>query len=99
MAQTIKLKRSGVQGNAPDTTDLALGEVAINTYDGKVFIKKDDGSESIVEIGAEGPKGQKGEVGVQGTKGEPSTVVGPTGPKGDTGPTGSKGQKGDVGGF
>ena len=28
-----------------------LGEVAINTYDGKVFIKKDDGVEQIVEIG------------------------------------------------
>ena len=36
----------------PTTTQLALGEVAINTYDGKVFIKKDDGTESIVEVGA-----------------------------------------------
>ena len=52
MAQTIKLKRSSVSGNTPGTSDLELGEVAINTYDGKMFIKKNDGSDSIVEIGA-----------------------------------------------
>ena len=51
MAQTIKLKRSSVSGNTPTTSDLELGEVAINTYDGKMFIKKNDGSDSIVEIG------------------------------------------------
>jgi len=50
MAQTIKLKRSATAGKVPATTDLELGEIAINTYDGKVFIKKDDGSESIVEV-------------------------------------------------
>ena len=52
MAQTIKLKRSAVSGNVPSTSDLELGEIAVNTYDGKVFIKKDDGSASIVEVGA-----------------------------------------------
>ena len=52
MAQTIKLKRSAVSGNTPSTSDLELGEIAINTYDGKVFIKKDDGSASVVEVGA-----------------------------------------------
>jgi len=52
MAQTIKLKRSGTAGAAPSTSDLALGEVAINTYDGKMFIKKSvSGSDSIVELG------------------------------------------------
>ena len=51
MTQTIKLKRSASQGSAPSTSDLALGEVAINTYDGKMYIKKDDGTASIVEIG------------------------------------------------
>ena len=52
MAQTIKLKRSGTQGAAPTTSNLALGEVAINTYDGKMYIKKDvGGTESIVEVG------------------------------------------------
>jgi hypothetical protein len=51
MAQTIKLKRSATQGAVPSTSALALGEIAINTYDGNLFIKKNDGSESIVTIG------------------------------------------------
>ena len=54
MAQTIKLKRSSTQGAEPGTSDLSLGEVAINTYDGKMFIKKNDGSDAIVEIGTGG---------------------------------------------
>ena len=40
MAQTIKLKRSGTQNAVPSTSQLALGEVALNTYDGKMYIKK-----------------------------------------------------------
>ena len=52
MAQTIKLKRSATQGAIPSTSDLALGEVAINTYDGKMYIKKSVGGvESIVPVG------------------------------------------------
>jgi len=51
MAQTIKLRRSATQGGTPTTSQLSLGEVAINTYDGKLYIKKDNGTESIVEIG------------------------------------------------
>ena len=55
MAQTIKLKRSATSGAIPTTSNLALGEVAINTYDGKMYIKKDvGGTESIVEIGGIG---------------------------------------------
>lgn len=52
MADSIKLKRSAVAAKVPLTTDLALGEVAINTYDGKMYIKKDNGAESIVQIGS-----------------------------------------------
>jgi lipopolysaccharide export system protein LptA len=52
MAQTIKLKRSATQGASPTTSQLELGEVAINTYDGKMYIKKNvGGTESIVEVG------------------------------------------------
>ena len=56
MAQTIKLKRSAQSGASgiPSTSDLALGEVGINTYHGKMYIKKDDGTESIVEVGSTG---------------------------------------------
>ena len=52
MSQTIKLKRSAVTGNVPTTAQLELGEVAINTFDGKLFIKKDDGTASVIEIGS-----------------------------------------------
>ena len=53
MAQTIKLKRSGTSGAVPTTSQLELGEVAINTYDGKMYIKKNvGGTETIVEIGS-----------------------------------------------
>lgn len=59
MANTIKLKRSAVAGRVPTTGDLDLGEIGINTYDGKVFIKKSvSGTESIVEIGTGGGGGE-----------------------------------------
>lgn len=50
MAQTIVLKRSAVAGKIPTFADLVPGELAINTYDGKIFLKKNDGSDSIVEF-------------------------------------------------
>ena len=51
----IRLRRSATAGAVPTTTQLNLGELAINTYDGKLFLKKDvSGTESIVEIGASG---------------------------------------------
>ena len=52
MAVDIKLKRSNVPGKVPTTSSLELGELAINTYDGKAYIKKQVGNvESIVELG------------------------------------------------
>jgi hypothetical protein len=54
MSTLIKLRRSAVPGKQPNTSQLELGEVAINTYDGKIFIKKDvGGTESIVEFSAD----------------------------------------------
>ena len=50
-APTIKIKRSAVSGNAPTTAQLELGELALNTYDGKLFTEINTGSASIVEIG------------------------------------------------
>lgn len=54
MAQTIKLRRSATASAVPTTGQLALGELAINTFDGKLFLKKDNGIQSIVEVGAAG---------------------------------------------
>ena len=47
----IKIKRSSVQNNAPTAAQLELGELALNTYDGKLFTEINDGTVSIVEIG------------------------------------------------
>lgn len=53
MANTLKIKRSSISGKVPLTTDLQLGELAVNTYDGKLFLKKDVGGvESIVDVSA-----------------------------------------------
>jgi hypothetical protein len=49
MATTIKLKRSGTPGSVPTTSDLVLGELSLNTNDGKIYLKKSvSGTESIV---------------------------------------------------
>ena len=50
MANTVKLKRSSVQGKVPATGDLELGELALNTNDGVLFFKRDNGSESVVKV-------------------------------------------------
>ena len=57
MANLIRLRRSAVQGAVPTTGQLQLGELAINTFDGKLFLKKNDGTDAIVEIGAGGGGG------------------------------------------
>ena len=58
MANTVKLKRSAVPLRVPTTTDLDLGEIAINTFDGKAYIKQDVlGVETIVQLGGGGGSG------------------------------------------
>lgn len=51
MTQIIKLKSSSTPSSVPDTTDLIAGEAAVNSYDGKMYIKKDDGLEEVVQVG------------------------------------------------
>ena len=53
MAQLIKLKRTSVEGRKPTTSNLELGELAINTHDGKIYFEKDNGTPSIREIATE----------------------------------------------
>ena len=50
MAQTIKLRRSTVGGKTPTTSDLALGELAMNTYDGKIYFEKSGSSVSVQSV-------------------------------------------------
>lgn len=47
---TVQLKRSAVASKIPTTSDVALGELALNTYDGRLFFKKDPGTASIVTV-------------------------------------------------
>jgi len=49
MAVDIKLKRSHTHSNIPTTSDLSEGEFAVNTYDGKMYMR--DGSNNIVTVG------------------------------------------------
>ena len=50
MAQVVKLKRTAVQGKVPSISNVELGELAINTYDGRIFFEKSSSAESIQEI-------------------------------------------------
>jgi len=50
MANKIILKRASTQGRVPVVADLDLGELAINTFDGRLFAKKNDGSAAIIDL-------------------------------------------------
>lgn len=50
MANVLKIKRSAVARKVPAPADLTLGELALNTWDGRLFGKKNDGADAIVEF-------------------------------------------------
>jgi hypothetical protein len=53
MSNPVLMKRSTVAAKVPLITDLQLGELAINTADGYLFLKKDvGGAQTVVQIGA-----------------------------------------------
>ena len=57
----IRLRRSATAGNIPTTSQLDLGELALNTFDGKLYLKKSvNGTESVVEVGGSGGSQQSG---------------------------------------
>ena len=43
----FRIKRSAVEGKRPQNADLELGELALNTYDGRLFAKKDTGGVGV----------------------------------------------------
>ena len=49
ITQSILLRRSAIAGKIPTTSSLQLGELALNTNDGKAFMKKDDGVNVTIE--------------------------------------------------
>ena len=50
MANTILLKRSSTGGSVPSTSDGSLGELIINTRDGRLYTKINNGSAAIVDL-------------------------------------------------
>lgn len=53
MANIVRFKKSSVPGKVPSPSDLSLGEIAVNTFDGKLFTKKQQGAiQKVIEIGA-----------------------------------------------
>jgi hypothetical protein len=52
MATRIKLKRSEVPASVPGVNDLQQGEVALNTFDQKLYVK--DSEDNIVEVANKG---------------------------------------------
>ena len=52
MSQNIKLRRSSVPGRIPSIDQLQLGEIALNTFDGRLFLKQNiNGTETIIAVG------------------------------------------------
>lgn len=50
MAQNIILKRSALPGKVPNNDSLKVGEIAVNTYDGKLFVKRSGNTDSVETI-------------------------------------------------
>jgi len=69
MPNTLLAKRTTVSGRVPTTAQLQAGELAVNVYDGKLFLKRVSGAESIIELGQTGPQGPQGPSGPQGPAG------------------------------
>jgi len=54
-SQPVKIKRSASPNIIPLITDISLGELMINTFDGKLYLKKsNNGTETVVEVGGGG---------------------------------------------
>ncbi len=49
MATPYRFKRSAVAGKRPTLTDLELGEIALNTYDGKLYAERNTGGVGIAD--------------------------------------------------
>ena len=51
MPNTLLVKRTTVAGRVPTTAQLAVGELAVNVTDGKLYLKKStSGVESIIDV-------------------------------------------------
>lgn len=87
MSSKIVIKNSPVTGRIPIPSDLDIGEIAINSADGKIFYKDPSNLVREFNFGPTGPQGLVGPTGPQG-------LIGPTGSQGDQGVTGPTGNAG-----
>ena len=53
MAQVVKLKRSSTAGNVPTSGQMVAGELAMNTAEGKLFLRDDSDVRPIVTVNNE----------------------------------------------
>jgi len=60
MATTVKLKRSETGSSIPTTSDIAVGEVALNTADQKIYVRDSSDNIKIVGVGADATASVKG---------------------------------------
>ena len=56
MATVIKPKKSESASSVPGTSDIVVGEIAVNTADKKIYIR--DSSDNIVSLGGTGAEGE-----------------------------------------
>lgn len=54
MTSKVQFRRSAVPGKVPTTAQIDLAELAVNTRDGKLYMKRDNGNRTftIIEVGA-----------------------------------------------
>ena len=57
MSTVIKVKRSEVAASVPTTSDLAVGEIAVNTQDKKIYVRASGGVVEVANVVAGGASG------------------------------------------
>lgn len=51
MSAAILIKRSAVALKVPTTAQMTIGELAVNTYDGKVYLRGNNGADFVTQVG------------------------------------------------
>jgi hypothetical protein len=60
MTTTVKLKRSETGSSVPTTSDIVVGEVALNTADQKIYVRDSSNNIKVIGVGADATTSIKG---------------------------------------
>tara|TARA_Y100000385_G_scaffold287112_1_gene350588 strand:- start:1515 stop:3188 length:1674 start_codon:yes stop_codon:yes gene_type:complete len=60
MTTTVKIKRSETGSSIPTTSDIVVGEVALNTADQKIYVRDSNDNIKIIGVGADATSSIKG---------------------------------------